>query len=176
MATRPSTDFFTDTCAVFAFANNATETTPGSGAPEVLTAAGAGDNTAITGNTINRDTFGMPQSALLVVSAYLNLADTKGLELALEIQESSDGSTWDTAEALLANTEVKTASGAFTDGVVYTIPVYLGDRKQYIRFNCTPDLTNTSTDVATVHGTVILAGSHNPAKLTAHVDTDTFYG
>lgn len=172
MSYAPSTDYFDPTMGVFAFSNNTVEGTAGSGAPELIVAAGAGDNTAITGNTINRQSFGMPQSCLLAVSYYVNLADTETLSLAVEIQESSDGSSWDTAEAIQAATVVKTASGAFTDGEVKTYKVYLGDRKQYIRFNCTPNFSASGTDTGVVQGVAILGGAFDASQLTAHQAND----
>ena len=176
MAMAPSTDFFDVTGAVFLGANNTVETTPGSGAPELLVAAGAGDNTQIVGNTINRQTYGMPQSLLVVVSSYLNLADTETLSLAVEIQESADGSSWDTAVAIDAATVVKTASGAFTDGQTNTYKVYLGDRKQYFRINVTPNFSAGSTDTGTVHVSGVLAGAWDNNKLPAHTDSDETVG
>lgn len=168
MAFAPSTDFFDVTGAVFAFSNNTVEATVASGAPELLVAAGAGDNTAITGNTINRDTYGMPQSCLLVVSSYMNLADTETLSLAVEIQGSADGSSWDTATAIQTATVVKTASGAYTDGFTTSYRVYLGNQKQYVRFNCTPNLSASGTDTGVVQGIAILAGAWDNNLLPAH--------
>lgn len=177
MATRPSTDFFADCGAVFAFSNNTVEGTPASGAPELIVAGAAGDATAITGNTINRQTYNMPQSCLLAVTYYANIADGETLSLAVEIQESSDGTTWDTAEAIQASTAVESPSGsAFTDGDVKTYRVYLGDRKQYIRFNCTPDFSASATDTGVVQGIALLAGSWDPSGLPAHQEDDSFYG
>lgn len=170
----PSTDYFDPTGAVFLCANNTVEATAGSGAPELIVAAGAGDNTQIVGNSINRNSYGMPQSMLVVVSSYLNLADTETFSLAVEIQESADGSSWDTAEAIDAATVVKTASGAFTDGQTNTYKVYLGDRKQYFRVNVTPNFGASGTDTGTVHCSGILGGAHRAADLPAHTDNDGF--
>jgi len=175
MATSPQTDFFALTGAVPCLANNATEATVASGAPEVLTAGGAGDGVKIVGNTVDRFAQGWPQSALLVVQSYLNLADTETLSLAVEIQESADGSTWDTAEAIAASTVVKTADGAFTDIHVESYTIHLGDRKRYIRLNVTPTLSAANTDVATVHGVLVLGGCSQPGKLTAHEAEDTAF-
>lgn len=173
MAYAPSTDMFDVVGAVFAFSNNTVEGTVGSGAPELIVAAGAGDNTAITGNTINRQTYGMPQSCLLAVSYYANIADGETLSLAVEIQESADGTTWDTAEAIQASTAVQSPSGsAFTDGAVKTYKVYLGDRKQYVRFNCTPNFSASGTDTGVVQGVAVLGGAWNNAALPAHQAND----
>jgi len=172
MANAPSTDLFAIVGVVPACANNTVESTPGSGAPELLVAAGAGDATKIVGNSINRLTYGMPDSALLAVQAYLNLADTETFSLAVEIQESADGSNWDTAEVIQASTVVKTAAGAFTDLHAESYKVYLGDRKQYVRFNVTPDFSASSTDTGTLHAVCCLAGGFDLSKLSAHQADD----
>lgn len=169
MATAPSTDLFAIVGAVPGGANNTVEATVASGAPELLVAGGAGDNTKIIGNTINRQTYGMPQSALVVVSAYLNLAENETASYALEFQESANGSSWDTAVAVQAATVVKTATGgAFTDNHVETYKVNLAGRKQYIRFNLTPDLSASNTDTGTFHYVVLLGGAHDNSLLPSH--------
>lgn len=172
MAIVPARDAGAMSGLVFAFANNATEGTVATGSPELLTAGGNGDNAKIVGNTINRQTYGMPASCVVNVSAYFNLADTETLSLALEIQESSDGSSWDTAVAIEAATVVYTSSGGETEGVVRSYKIKLSDRKQYVRFNCTPNLSASSTDICTVHGTVSLYGPWNNSLLPDHGDDD----
>lgn len=172
MPSVPSTDVFAVVGVVPALANNTVEATPGSGAPELLVAAGAGDATKIVGNTIDRNSYGMPDSAMLAVQAYLNLADTETFSLAVEIQESDDASTWDTAEAIQASTVVKTADGAFTDLHTESYKVYLGDRKRYVRFNVTPDFSASSTDTGTLHAVCCLAGGNDLSKLPGHQAND----
>lgn len=173
MSSAPSTDYFDPTGVVFAFSNNTVEATPGSGAPELMVAAGAGDNTAITGNTINRDSYGMPASGLLVVTSYVNLAEDETLSLAVSVQESADGSSWDTAEVIDAATVVKTATGgAFTDGFAVSYKVKLSDRKQYIRFNCTPNYSASGTDTGVTQGVLVMGGAWDSARLPAHTDDD----
>jgi hypothetical protein len=173
MAQAPSTDLFAITGGVFGNSNNTSEATPGTGAPELMVAAGAGDATKVVGNAINRYSYGMPQSALAVVTSFLNLADTETYSLAVEIQESADGSTWDTAEVIQASTVVKTASGAFTDGHVECYPIYLGDRKQYFRINVTPDFSASGTDTGTMQTAVILGGAWKNSALPAPQASDT---
>ena len=167
------TDYFASVGIVPGGSNNTVEATPGTGAPEILTAAGAGDNTEVIGNTINRQTYGMPQSALVCLQAFVNLADTETLSLAVEVQESSDGSTWDAAEVIEAATIVKTADGAFTDLHTESYVINLGDRKQYFRVNVTPDLSAASTDVAVVQWSVVLGGAWDPQLLPAHQAADS---
>ena len=172
MAISPVKDGGANVGAVFAFSTNATPGTASSGAAQIITAAGGDDGVKIIGETINRDTFGMPASALLQTACYYNLADTETLSLAVEIQESADGSSWDTAEVLQAATVFVTASGATTAGDVHTTRVGLTGRKQYVRFNCTPDLSASGTDTAVVTGTVAMFGAWDNALLGASDASD----
>lgn len=174
MATVVPTDIGGSLRSVFLGSNNTVEATAGSGAPELLVAAGAGDNTKIVGNSIDRFSYGMPQSMLVSVTAYMNLADTETLSYAVEIQESSDNSTWDTAEAIQAATVVKTASGAYTDGFTVDYKVYLGDRKRYFRVNVTPNLSASGTDTGVVQVVGILGGAQDNASLVSTQATDGF--
>lgn len=128
-----------------------------------LVAAGAGDNTKITGQKIDRGGASgsqMYQSAIVNVNWHANLTDTKTLALALELQESNDGVTYDTAEVVYATTVVATSAGG---GDVYgttQTALDLSKRKRYMRFNPTPDLNASGTDVAEVMLQVTLAGGN----------------
>ena len=129
------------------------------GAPIAITAGGTGDAAAITGTTI--DTLAYRGDAmLLIVSANAKLADTKTLSVAATLQESSDGTNWDSAETLYAATVIATGATPTTwyDEVKAT-HVELKHRKRYIRFNVTPDLSNTGTDTATIHIVGVMGGS-----------------
>lgn len=125
------------------------------------TAAGTGDNTAVTGATINRMVAGTEgdqlNSGKLILSYKTTLTDTKTLSYAIAYQESADGSSWDTAVALQASTVALT--GASSTDALGTVEynVNLHDKKQYIRFNFTPDLSHSGTDVA-ISSLVFVAG------------------
>ena len=125
-------------------------------APIAITAAGTGDNTAVTGQTINTLT-DRGDSMVFIVHGHASLTATKVLTVAAELQESSDGSTWDTAESLYRATTVVSGTGE-NYGVKET-HVKLKGRKQYIRFNFTPDLDAGATDTAVVLGVAVMAGS-----------------
>lgn len=128
-----------------------------------LVAAGAGDNTKITGQTIDRGGASgsqMYQSCIVNVGWHANLGATKSLSLANEMQDSADGSNWNAAVPLYTSTIVATSAGG---GDVYGTTqsnIDLSKNARFIRFNPTPDLSNTSTDTAEVMQQVTLAGGN----------------
>ena len=127
------------------------------GAPSLITAAGTGDATKVTGQTIDRKSgSAMAQSCVLVTGYLAALTAAKTLSLAHELQESDDGSNWDTAEVIEAATVKVTGAGNKRGVDAHTIS--LNGRKRYIRFNVTPDLSHTSTDTAEFFSTAILSG------------------
>jgi hypothetical protein len=128
-----------------------------SGAPVLITAAGTGDNVKITGVTIDRYTANAMADSCVVQTGWLAaLTAAKTLSLAHELQESADGSSWDTAEVIQAATVVGTGAGNIRGVSVHDIN--LRGRKRYIRFNVTPDLSHTSTDTCTFHTVATLGG------------------
>jgi hypothetical protein len=122
------------------------------------TAAGTGDNTAVTGQTIDRSGY---QSAKLVFGAVTTLTDAKALKLAVEYQTSvlGDGSDWQTAVPLLASTALVTSSGGTTEHPTWTYDIDLTGLPRYVRFNFTPDLTASNTDTASGALSVVLGGA-----------------
>lgn len=123
-------------------------------------AAGAGDATKVTGATINRATYNYPGSAKLCISYLTSLTAAKTLSFAVEYEESSDGSSWDTAVAIEAATVV--ATGALTASVGQReYDLDLSARKQYVRYNVTPDLSHTSTDTVVFAANAILGGARS---------------
>lgn len=138
---------------VKAFAGGASEN---SGAASLITAAGTGDNAEVTGQTIDRDGY---DSAVVSIAYLATLADTESISFAVDIQESSDGSSWDTAEELQAATTAVTSSGGTNEHGVVELDVNLSGRKQYVRFNVTPNLSAGATDTALFATTVILGGA-----------------
>ncbi len=128
-----------------------------SGAPSLVTAAGTGDNTKRTGQTIDRMSgTSMANSCVLSTAFLAALAASQTLSLAHELQESDNGTSWDTAEVIQAAT-VK-ATGAGNKRGTDEHSVSLIGRKRFIRFNVTPDLSAGATDTATFHTTAVLGG------------------
>jgi len=126
------------------------------GAPSLITAAGTGDATKVTGQSI--DLLGKTSggSGILVVSGVAALTAAKTLSIAVELQESSDNSSWDTAEVVEAATVVASATG--NNQFVRSYGILLKSRKRYIRFNVTPDLSHSGTDTATFSSCLVIAG------------------
>jgi len=131
-----------------------------SSAPSLITAAGTGDNTKVTGETIDRkgSSGSLPDSGVLAIGWQTALTNTKTLSFAVELQESSDGSSWDTAEVVQALTVVKTATSSTTYHGVTEYTIGLSSRKRYIRFNITPDLNASGTDTAVYAAVFSMSG------------------
>ena len=143
----PKTDLYGHTKSFVAGGN-----ADASGDPKIVTAAATEDNVKVTGETIDLGTgLDRPDSGVLVVSGIASLQATETLTLAAELQESSDGSTWDTAVAIYTATTVATGvtGGSTGLGFVKASHVKIKPRKQYIRFNVTPNLSASGTDTAT---------------------------
>lgn len=128
-------------------------------APSLITAAGTGDNTKVTGRTVNRfNGTALAHSAVVATGYLAALTDTKTISLAHEIQESADNSSWDSAEAIEALTVKATSSGGTNERGVDVHDLSLTARKQYFRINVTPDLSAGATDTALFFTVVILGG------------------
>lgn len=123
------------------------------------TAGGTGDATEVTGATVDRLGFG---SAAVAIAYTTTLAATKTLSLAVSVQESDDGTNWDTAEVLQAATVQATGDtgGSTETGVLKIVDSY-ETRARYVRYNVTPDLSNTATDTASIACVVVLGGAYN---------------
>lgn len=121
------------------------------------TAASTGDNTKVTGDSIIKTGY---DACLLAIVGTLTVADTETLSYAVEIQDSADGSTWNTATSLKSATVVHTSDGGDTDQS-FTVPleVDVSDYDKYIRFNITPDLSASSTDTCNWNAVAVLANS-----------------
>ena len=121
-------------------------------------AGGAGDNTAVTGATIDTQGF---ESGKVVVAYTTTLTDAKTYDLAVAYQTSDTGSTWNTAVDLRADAVVVTSDGGGTETGTLEFDVPLSDKPRYIRINFTPDLSHTGTDTAITSTTLIAGGSYS---------------
>lgn len=129
-----------------------------SGAASLITAGGTGDGTENEGQTIDAKGFG---SLKLSVSGLASLADTKSISLGCDIQESADGSTWDTAVELYAATVVATGTtGGTNEYFEKETSVSMEGRKRYVRFNVTGTMSATGTDTALYSAVAVLGGAH----------------
>ncbi len=111
-------------------------------------AAGTGDNTELTSAGIDRMPVGQGGflSAILAIAYKTSLTAAATLALTVKISESDDNSSWG-ADSTLINAEVL-STGAQTNLVgVRELGLDLTQRKRYIRFKITMDLSAGATDV-----------------------------
>jgi hypothetical protein len=121
------------------------------------TAGGAGNNAAVTGNTVDRldpNTGSLADSAVVTVVWSTVLSATKTLSLnSVALQTSQDEETW-VAFTTFSNVIAATATGSGTSD----FPVNLVTAERFMRVLYTPDLSNTETDTASVVAVATLGG------------------
>ena len=125
-----------------------------------LTAAGSGDNTAVTGVTVDRFAAGSPLSCSVLYAIAATIANTKTLSLAYKVQHGAKSDASDMADyAVVANGVVMNgkSDGSAQTGLVKH-DVDLNGALQYIRIVFTPDLSATSADTATVAPVFVFGG------------------
>lgn len=129
-----------------------------------LTAGGTGDNTAVTGLTIDRQACGMPQNAVFSLAYQATLAAGQTLSIkSVGLEHSADGSTW---VAYTPPGGVPASPGAVATGQtggstergVARVAAILSGANRYVRLNWTPDLSAAGTDTATVAAIATMAG------------------
>lgn len=121
-----------------------------------VVAGGGADGVKVTGETIDRQKY---QSLSLMIGAVATLAQGETLSITVEEQQSDDGSTWDTATAVVTLTDFLTGdTGGSTESGVSQQGIDLQGKKRYVRYNVTPDLSNTATDTCAVVGIAVLGG------------------
>lgn len=122
------------------------------------TAGGAGNNTQVTGSSIDRAAYGMPRSAQFAVAYETALTSAKTFGItAAKVEHSADNSAWTTFATLTAPGTLATGAGT-VDGIV-TFNVDLNSAYRYIRFDWTPSLSNTATDTVSQIAHVVLGGT-----------------
>jgi hypothetical protein len=127
--------------------------------PSLVTAGGTGDGTKNTGKTIDRKSgTALAHSMVLVTGWLASLTDTKSISFTIELQESANDSSWDSAEVVQALTVEKLATATTEYRGVNEQSIDLMTRKRYIRFNVTCTMSNTTTDIATFHSIGVLGG------------------
>lgn len=146
------------------------------------TAGGTGNNTAVTGLTIDRQAL-QPYGAataidnatpigavfLLHYEAALGSGDTLSIN-AVKVEHSADGSTWSTyADQSAVASDINYdwpaagvvdtgAAGGSTQRGVVAFGTNLQGAMRYVRFDFTPDLSATSTDTASISVSAALTG------------------
>jgi hypothetical protein len=127
-----------------------------------LTAAGTGDNTLITGDTINLQTLAArPASVVFEIAGRAVLAATKTLVITALVEASIDGTTWTTLVASATVLTLTSSAGSTEVGVGRIGVDLIQADLNYIRLKATPDLNNTATDTAIVAAVAVFGA---PAK------------
>lgn len=125
------------------------------------TAAGTGDNTAVTGSTIDRASgAGRPSSAALLILWQATLAAAATLTIkSVKVEHSDDGSSWSDYLTYTDPGVVGTGqTGGSTEKGVVKLACDLSSAKRYVRLDFTPDLSAANTDTASIVGAMVLAG------------------
>lgn len=125
------------------------------------TAAGTGDNTAVTGVIIDRNAIGSPQSAVLAIPFTATLAAGETLSIGYTVQEGQTDDLTD-AETLQAAALAVVATGPVGGGTVtgtFEVNVPLMGAGRYVRANFTPDLSAGATDVAALSAVLVFGGA-----------------
>lgn len=130
-----------------------------------LTAAGTGDNTKVTGTTLDRlsaDSRNLHKTAKFTFAGQALLGAAATLAVAVEIQDSADGQAWNTAVVLQTSTvEATGGGGGTTEQPAFELNVEMGTTYgRFVRFNVTPDLSAGSVDTAT-WGAAVQWGAYN---------------
>lgn len=125
------------------------------------TAAGSGDNTAVTGAIIDRNAIGNPQSAVLAIPFTATLAEGETLSIGYTVEEGqandlSDVETLQTAALAVVATG---PSGGGTVTGTFEVNVPLMGAGRYVRANFTPDLSAGATDTAALSAVLVLGGA-----------------
>jgi hypothetical protein len=129
-------------------------------ATAAITAAGAGDNTEITGDSINLSSLASrPSSVVVEIPVTATLAATETCIVVGELEKSVDGSTWSDLVASATLLTLTGASGGSTEkGVARIGADLIQSDANYIRFKATPDLSRAGTDTMQVGAAVAVFG------------------
>jgi hypothetical protein len=132
--------------------------------PIILTAGATEDGVKINGDSIIRRDF---MSCVVGIVGQAKLAQDKTISFAVEYQDSTDGSTWNTAVAMQTSTVAATGgTGGSTEGFKVDLPLNLYGLEKYIRFNVTPAMSATGTDTAVWAASCTLGGANQlPAAI-----------
>ncbi|KJS45236.1 MAG: hypothetical protein VR71_02145 [Roseovarius sp. BRH_c41] len=125
------------------------------------TAAGTGDNTAVTGVIIDRNAIGNPQSAVLAIPFTATLAAAATLSIAYTVQEGQEDDLGD-AETLQSAASAVVATGPSGGGTVtgtFEVNVPLMGAGRYVRANFTPDLSAGGIDTAALSAVLVFGGA-----------------
>ncbi|WP_127104363.1 hypothetical protein [Pararhodobacter zhoushanensis] len=130
--------------------------------PAALTAAGTGDNTAVTGVIIDRAALNWPQSCTVVIPFIATLAAAATLSVTATLQDGDNSALSDAATfaAIASGVAATGESGGSTEQSQIEVDVSLAGAKRYVRLNFTPDLSAGATDTARVGAVIAFGGSN----------------
>lgn len=126
-------------------------------------AGGAGDGVAVVGSAVDTLDY---LSCVLNIAHESSVSASETLSFAVSVEESDDGTSFDPAEVLLASTAVVDGDGSTVQRVT-SLKVLLNaadpatggkQRKRYLRFTVTPDLSAGATDTASFQSCAQLGG------------------
>jgi hypothetical protein len=126
-----------------------------------VTAGGSGDDTEVTGVTLDRLSMNSPQSAVLAIPFTATLAEGETLSLAYEVEEGQASNLSDAATLQSAATAV-VATGPSGGGTVtgtFEVNVPLMGAGQYVRAKFTPNLSAANTDTAALSAVLVFGGA-----------------
>ena len=130
-----------------------------------ITAGGAGDNTAITGLTLDRHQFDqLLLSAAFVVQINPTFGVGESAAASCVFEDSADGSSWETYDAGPPSAAVQTLSTDGAQAVVFKCQ--LGGARRYIRAKPLFNMSASGTDTLAVLGGVWVVGGSDELPIT----------
>ena len=124
-----------------------------------LTAGGSGDDTEVTGVTIDRATIGMPKSAVVAIPFTATLGEDETLAVTYTVQEGDAANLSDAATLASGTLTAATGgTGGSTETGCLEIDITPAAGGRYTRVNVTPDLSASGTDTAAISGVVVFGG------------------
>lgn len=131
-----------------------------------FTAGAGGDNSAKTGNIVDRLAAGMDGLSCKVLIGYkTTLSSAETLSFTVTVQHGDNSGLSDAATyKSVAATAVKTGAATAFRGV-YAIDVDLSSAKRYVRFNTTGDLSASGTDTAEYCVLAVFASKEHPTAV-----------
>lgn len=127
-------------------------------------AAGTGDNTEVTSGAIDRQAVGQNAlSCLVVFSGSATLAENETLQIAFNLQQSSDNGSSDayadvTAATVSATTVLTGLAGGAKQNFTYQAKFDLSALERYLKLQFTPNCSASGTDTFEMSAVVILGG------------------
>lgn len=126
-----------------------------------ITAGGGGDNTEVTGITLDRAAMGWPESAVLAIPFTATLGAGQSLSIGYTVQEGQASGLGDAATLVTAAQAVVASSvgGGLVTGT-FEVNFSLRGAGRYFRANWTPNLSAANTDTAALSAVIVTGGAN----------------